>query len=141
MIRAVLDSTVLVSAFLGPGGVSDALLGQAYEGHFTLYLAEDILAETRRILLDAERIRRRYAYSDDSVHRFIQELKDIAHIIGSLPPLTGMVERDPNDDIIIACAASADYIVTRDDDLLSLRAYHSITMVTPEAFIDALRSQ
>jgi putative PIN family toxin of toxin-antitoxin system len=143
MIRAVLDSTVLVSAFLGPGGVSDALLGQAHKGNFTLYLAEDILAETRRILLETERIRSRYAYADDSVERFIQELRDIANLIGSLPPLTGIVERDPNDDMIIACAsaASADYIVTRDDDLLSLRAYDSITMVTPEVFMDTLRSQ
>ncbi len=143
MIRAVLDSTILVSAFLGPGGVSDALLAQAHEGHFILSLAEDILTETRRILLETERIRRRYAYADESVEGFIEELRGIANLIGSLPPLTAIVERDPNDDMIIACAsaASADYLVTRDDDLLSLRAYDSITMVTPEVFMDTLRSQ
>ncbi|MDH3603231.1 MAG: putative toxin-antitoxin system toxin component, PIN family [Candidatus Tectomicrobia bacterium] len=143
MIRAVLDSTVLVSAFLGPGGVSDALLEQAHADRFSLHLAEEILAETRCILLDTERIRRRYTYSDDSAHRFIEELRDIANLIGPLPPLTGMVERDPNDDMIIACAsaASAGYIVTRDDDLLSLRAYDSITMVTPEVFMATLQSQ
>ena len=54
-----------------------------------------------------------------------------------------VVQWDPNDDIIVACAvaASADYIVTRDDDLLSLRVYDSTTMVTPEVFLDTLRSQ
>ena len=52
-----------------------------------------------------------------------------------------MVERDPNDDMIVACAlvAPADYIVTRDDDLLSLNVYESIAMITPEAFMTVLR--
>ena len=42
-------------------------------------------------------------------------------IFSDLPPLTGIV-RDPNDDMILACAvaASAAYVVTRDLDLLSL---------------------
>ncbi len=67
----------------------------------------------------------------------------MTNLIGQLPPITGIVERDPNDDMIIACAsaASADYIVTRDKDLLSLRVYDAITMVTPEVFMDTLRSQ
>jgi len=143
MIRAVLDTTVLVSAFLGPGGVSDTVMEQAGENHFSLYLAEEILAEAQRILLDTERIRLRYAYDDGSVHRFIEALRDIASLVTPLPPLTGIVQRDPNDDMIVACAvaASADYIVTRDDDLLSLRVYDSTTIVTPEVFLDTLRSQ
>jgi putative PIN family toxin of toxin-antitoxin system len=118
--RAVLDATILASAFLRQGGVSDALLGYVYERRFSLYLADDILAETDRILLETERIRR-YAYPDDSVRRFIHGLRSIANLIDPLPPLTGMV-RDPNDDMMIACAsaASAAYLVTRDKDLLSL---------------------
>jgi putative PIN family toxin of toxin-antitoxin system len=141
MTRAVLDSAVLISAFLRPGGVADAVLHQAYECAFELFLAEEILAETRRVLLEVDRIRRRYVYPDESVHRFIVGLRAIAQITGSLPPLAGIVERDPNDDIIVACAVAAgvDYIVTRDDDLLSLRTYESITMTTPEAFMGILR--
>ncbi len=58
------------------------------------------------------------------------------------PPLTGIV-RDPNDDMIVACAvaASASHIVTRDDDLLSLETYEGIVMLTPEAFMTVLRGQ
>ena len=93
--------------------------------------------------MDTTRIRLRYAYCDGSVSHFIQALRDIANFVAPLPPLTGIVARDPNDDMIVACAcaASANYIVTRDHDLLSLRAYDSITMVTPEVFMDTLRSR
>jgi len=42
MPSAVLDSTVLVSAFLTPGGAAEALLDQARAGRFACALAEDI---------------------------------------------------------------------------------------------------
>jgi predicted nucleic acid-binding protein len=38
-----------------------------------------------------------------------------------------------------ALAAEAQYVVTRDNDLLSLRIYGTITMITPEAFMSILR--
>jgi len=141
MPSAVLDSVVLISAFLKPEGVAGLVLNQAYERTFDLFLAEEILAETGQVLLEAARIRRRYVYPDESVHRFIRGLRGIAHLTGSLPPLAGIVKRDPNDDMIVACAlaAGADYIVTRDDDLLSLHTYATIAMITPEAFMSILR--
>ena len=45
-LTAVIDSTVLVSAFLTEGGVSAALLRYAREGVFLVFLSEDILTET-----------------------------------------------------------------------------------------------
>jgi PIN domain len=50
--------------------------------------------------------------------------------------------RDPNDDMVLACAvaAEAQCLVTRDKDLLVLQQYESITIVTPEAFLEWLRS-
>lgn len=45
-LNAVLDSTVLISAFLTPGGVADAVLQGAIENRFTCSLSEDIVAET-----------------------------------------------------------------------------------------------
>lgn len=60
-------------------------------------------------------------------------------IVADLPPVTGVV-RDPNDDMVVACAleADADYIVTRDKDLLSLGTYEGIRIVTPRQFLDLL---
>ena len=44
--------------------------------------------------------------------------------------------------MVVACAlkARANYIVTRDNDLLSLENYEGIKVVTPEKFIGILRS-
>ena len=69
-----------------------------------------------------------------------ESLRQAVFLVSNLPPLSGIV-RDPNDDMILACAvaASASHVVTRDPDLLSLDTYEGITIVTPEAILALLR--
>jgi uncharacterized protein len=140
-LGAVLDSTILVSAFLTPGGAADALVDHAKAGHLTGAVAEAVLAETARVLLATPRIRQRYPYTNGDVQTYLHSLRQAALVVSDLPPLSGVV-RDPNDDMILACAvaASASHVVTRDEDLLALGTYGDIAIITPEAFLTLLRS-
>ena len=143
MPSAVLDSTVLISAFLAQRGVSNELLRHAREGAFSLFLSEEILNEAQGVLLDEERRhRQRYHYPNEAAIIFIDGLRDVAHLVTDLPQVT-VVIRDPNDDMVMATAvrAQAAYIVTRDKDLLSLQHHEGITMMQPEAFITIVREQ
>jgi putative PIN family toxin of toxin-antitoxin system len=137
--RAVLDSTILLSAFLTPGGAADVVLEQGIEEAFTCCLADEIIQETVH-RLRSPRLQERYAYTAEDVDTFQATLRGAFLIVEDLPSLTGIV-RDPNDDMILACgvAAGADYVVTRDDDLLSLGTYEGIAIVPPEAFLRLLR--
>jgi len=140
MPKAVLDSTVLVSAFLSKTGVSRELLHKAEAGNFTICLAEEILKETERVLLGYPRIRKRYPYTDEAAATYIQLLRIVCQVVTELPKIKA-VARDPNDDMIIACGikAKARYIVTRDKDMLDLKEYEQISIVSPEAFIALVR--
>ncbi|HHT9137149.1 MAG TPA: putative toxin-antitoxin system toxin component, PIN family [Candidatus Wunengus sp. YC60] len=140
MPKAVLDSTVLISAFLAKTGVSAELLHKAKNGGFDICLAEEILEEVQRALLQYQKIRKRYHYLDQTVIQYVQTLRMVARLITEIP-LIEVVDSDPNDNMVVACAlkAQADYIVTRDNDLLSLKNYEDIKMVTPEKFIGILR--
>jgi putative PIN family toxin of toxin-antitoxin system len=139
MRRVVADTTVLISAFLTPRGVSSEFLRRAREGAFHIVLAPEILDETHDRLLRRRRLRRGYGYTDHRVYRFHRLLQTTTILVTDLPPVSGIV-RDPNDDMVIACAlkARADYIVTRDKDLLSLGAYESVRIVTPRQLLDLL---
>ena len=136
---AVLDSTVLVSAFLTPDGAADAVLQEAISDRFICCLAEAILEETSR-RLSLPRLQQRYIYGTGDVEMFKRMLRSSFLVLSDLPPLSGIV-RDPNDDMILACAIAtpASHVVTRDYDLLSLGTYEGIAIVTPEAFLTALR--
>ena len=142
MPRAVLDSAVLVGAFLTPHGVSTLLLDQAVRGAFQLYLSEAILSETADVLLRRKRLRKHYVYTDPEVQEFCSLLRGVASLITDIPPLAG-ISRGPTDDRVIACAlaARARFLVTRDKDLLALGVYQQAAMVSPEEFVHWLREQ
>jgi uncharacterized protein len=119
--KVVLDSVVAVSAFL-TGGLTAKLIEECRE-KANLYTAEELLNEVRRVLLEKKHIRRRYRYGDSDVAIFVNRLREVSTVIDDLPTLK-VIERDPKDDMIIACAvaAQADYIVSRDRDLLGTYA-------------------
>lgn len=139
--RVVPDSVTLVSAFLTREGPAAELLRRCRESA-VVYTSEEILAEFRRTLLEKARIRRRYSYEDVDVERFAASFREIAKVVAGAADVSGAV-RDPGDDIILASAASAraDYIVTRDKDLLDLKTFRKTWIVSPEDFLRTLRER
>ena len=139
-LRVVLDSVVAISAFL-TDGLTAKLVSKCQEYAY-LYMSEDILQEIRRVLLEKPHIRNRYKYSSENVKLFISYLRNISTVVAHLPVIR-VIERDPKDDMIIACAvaASADYIVSRDQHLLDLVNYQQIQIVSPEKFMHILRNK
>jgi putative PIN family toxin of toxin-antitoxin system len=141
VVRAVLDSSVLISGFLTPHGVSARLLNATEEQRFELCTSHEILEETRRSLTTkVRRIRRYYAYPDDKIDLFIEGLGADSEVVSDLPAIRA-VPLDPTDDVIVATAikAQADFIVTGDRHLLALGAHQGIQIVTPRQFLDLLR--
>lgn len=111
------------------------------QGAFEFYLSNDILEETARVLLESKHIRRRYIYSDEAAIEYCRALANLATVVSKVPTIR--MVRDPNDDIILAAAiaAKANYLVTRDDDLLSLGTHEKIAIITPETLLERLRNE
>ena len=142
MIKAVLDSGVLVSAFVTPKGISAELLHLARQDFFQIYLCEEIFEEIKRVLLTYPHIRKQYSYSNRQVAMFCQGLRGATNLVAKIPVIK-VVANDPNDNMVVACAikAKAQYIVTRDDDILVIGKYKGIKIVTPEEFMYFLRGK
>jgi predicted nucleic acid-binding protein len=104
MIKVVLDTTVLLPPCSGLS--QRELLKLAAEGRYEFFLSDDILEETAATLVASERNRRRYKYSDENIVAYCEELARIGTVIFDIPNLIGIV-RDPNDDMILACAVAA----------------------------------
>lgn len=138
MLRVVLDSSVLVSAFLTEGGTTAALLDHYRRGAFALCCSPWIVGEVERALLRPRNIGR-YRYTAEDVREFLDGLARSAQFFRDAPQVP-VVTRDPSDDQVIACAlaAEADYLVTGDDDMLVLGEHEGIRIVTPRAFLELL---
>lgn len=133
VLTVVLDTNLLVSAFLTPGGEAWEILRRARSQR--LVLSPAILAEVGEVLLNRPRIRKAYTYLDEEVHRYCRDLLSVATVAPETTLLT--VCRDPDDNAILACAvdAQAEYLITRNLDHFP-EQYGTATVISPQ---EALR--
>ena len=125
----VLDTNILVSALLFRGELS-VIVDLWKKGKFIPLLSKETFEEFRTVLeypkfsLTVEEIR---VIIEEEVLPYF-EIADITDKIRG-------VCRDADDDKFISCAASADFIVTGDRDLLDIGRYKSVRIITAARFL------
>lgn len=128
-MRAVFDTNVLLAAFLTEG-VCEKLLTRARKRHFDLILCPFILHEFERILI------KKFSATKQEKEAVLALIAEAALDIVEPSAIPVGACRDKDDDNVVACAveAEAEYLVTGDKDLLSMKAYKGIRIVTPREF-------
>ena len=136
MIRAVIDTSVLIRYLIKPSAAIKELIEEQWLGDKVRmvtaldlvvelegvlkrdYIQTLIRAEEGRVLLDA-----------------IAQKADILPPLGPVPAYT----RDPKDDKFVACtlAGDASYLITEDRDILILEEVGDVRIVTPYDFLRA----
>lgn len=142
MIRAAVDTAVLVSNLIVPAGVPAQVIGAWRALRFALVTSPKILAETRRTL-EYPRIRRKYPLTDGDVVRFLALLETETTVVRYEPDVSEAGVRDPKDEMVLACAlaGSAAYLVSSDQDLLTVGEYRGVRIVTPRQFLLRLEDE
>ena len=138
MIRAVLDTNQYVSMAIKAGGTADRLLTAWREERFVLLLSPPILEEISRVL-QSPRLRRLIRLTAAELDGLIESLLLDAELTpGRLA--VHVITRDPSDNMFLACAVEgrADYIVSGDEDLLTLGSYQGISIVKATEFLRIL---
>jgi putative PIN family toxin of toxin-antitoxin system len=138
MIRAILDTNVLVSAILVPAGISARILLVAYAQLFQCFASEAIVAEVMRALL-RDRVQRKYRIDQGHISRLQDFLESDAVRVSITVNMRGVASH-PEDDLILATAVSsqADYLVTGDRQVLALGTFQGVQIVTPGEFATIL---
>ena len=137
---AVVDTSVLVSAFLFRESVPGRVVALAEQNAYTLYLSPILLEEVTRSL-HHPRLRKTYGYADTDVRAWCQTLKQIGKVWEKALPDVEPVCRDPDDEHVLACAhgVGASWIVTGDHDLLDLQGYKGVRIVSARTFLEEMR--
>lgn len=134
-MRVILDANVLLSAMLSPLG-APAMLVDAWERKtFTLVSADELIAELRDV---ADRPFFRARLRPGSVVLLVAGLQELSSYCRDLP--SGPIAPDPKDSFLLAMAevGEADFLVTGDKELLSLKRHKTTQIVTPAAMIEFL---
>lgn len=139
MIRAVVDTNILIRALIKPQGSVGPLLTCLRDGDYVLLYAEPLLNELVTKLA-LPRIRNKYHLADDDVETVVALVLLRGEPV--VPERRLAACRDPKDNIVleVALAGRADYIVTGDEDLLALHPFENISIVRPAEFLKALEA-
>ena len=141
-LRVVVDTNVLVSGLFGiENSPSSKILRAIRNQKFILVTSPTILKEITDVI-NRERIVKLTRMTPQERKDLIDKLIERSNITED-KQLSQIVSRDVKDDKFLACGVEGktDYIISGDDDLLSLREFEGIRIVAPQEFVTLLENE
>lgn len=129
-MKAVLDTNVLIAAYVFPGGKPEAVLRLAIEGRLEIGTTRTLLAEFGRGLSQ------KFGWLPDRVDAAVAQMTRIAAVVEP-SEMVQVVEADPADDRVLEAARAfdVDVIVSGDRHLLDLETWGEIEILSPAEFL------
>ncbi len=147
MIRAIVDTNVLASGFIGfatPASTPGAIVRAWRDDQFELVVSEPIIVELEHTFQDPYFTRRLSAQDRLDAVTLLRTQAVITAITVSVQG----VATHPEDDVILATAvtyashtASPVWLVTGDKQLQKLSTYQEVQIVSPPDFLSVLSQQ
>jgi hypothetical protein len=136
LIRAVIDTNILISGLFTATGTIADLMELWIKGKFELVTSHKILDELYRVL-HKRTIQKHFNPSEDEIEEYVEVIKEKAIITPDLYQ-TGRIKKDPTDNKLLACAmeAKADFIVSGDKHLKEIKQFHEIRIVDAKTFVE-----
>jgi len=133
-MRIVLDTNVIIAAFASRG-LCHSLFELCID-QFEVVISEDILNEVRESLQEKLKLPVKVAAE-------IQDYLKERMIIEKVLQIPKGVCRDPDDESILGLTKSTNvkYLITGDKDLLELRKFGIVKIVTPRQFWEVVKGQ
>ena len=134
-MRIVLDTNVLISALIKKGKPRN-LFDQAIVGEIQLVLSEPILEEFIKV---AKKKKFRPYFRNSEAVNFIALLERVSEFVQVRSKVD--ITRDKSDNMVLATAldGNAKYVVSGDEDLLAVREFKGIKVLTVDQMLKILR--
>ncbi len=102
MIRAVIDTNVLVSALIAPAGNEALIVLAVRQGWIKPYFSAEMLEEYAGVLA-----RRRFRFPATEIGGLIELVRSRGEQVRAIGPVRGIGSPDPGDEKFLACAQEA----------------------------------
>jgi len=128
-LKVVFDTNVLVAALVFPGGRGEAAVRRILDEQDQLVLSKPILDELLGVLA------RKFSRDAEELARVALFLSDLS--LAVRPRKRLHVVKDEPDNRVLECAVAgrADMIVTGDKNLLALREYRGVRIVSLREYL------
>jgi len=125
-IGAVFDCNIYVQALISDLSAAAKCFELARDNTINLFISDSTFAELVEVLSRPKIIGLLWECGLDRIRNFLDEVLAVSITVNNCPPKFTFT-RDPDDEpyINLAIAADADYIVSRDNDILDLMTTHT----------------
>jgi uncharacterized protein len=135
MLKVILDTSVFISAILSknPETAPNQILNRWQKGDFTLVISPQLQEELIIVLL-------RKGIKAELIENLVTILETLALQIEGVYQATFLDNIDANDNMFLAAVyeSKADYLVSLDNHLLTIKFYHGTQIITPSLFLEAI---
>ena len=129
-MRVVFDSNIFISALVIPGSQAEKAISKIIEGDDILLISKEILDEVLSVLSA------KFSRDREELSHVAVVLSELGEIVSSTKKIK--ILKDEPDNRILECALSghADVIVTGDKDMLRLKMYERVRIISLKEYLE-----
>ena len=129
-MRVVFDTNILISALVIPTSLSERVIFKIIEGEDSLVISKEISNELLSVLST------KFSSDREAISRVAINLSELAELV--TPTKRVRIFKDEPDNRILECAlcGKADVIVTGDKEMLKLREYEGVKIISLKEYLD-----
>jgi putative PIN family toxin of toxin-antitoxin system len=129
-VRVVFDTNIFISAFAIPGSLAEKAILKVTEGGDILVISKDIINEVLSVLSS------KFSRDKEALSHIAVILSELGELVKPNPKIS--IFKDDHDNRILECAihGEADALVTGDKEMLRLREYSGIKIISLKKYIE-----
>lgn len=134
MIKAVIDTNILISGLISPKASPAKIISLWRERKFILVVSEEIIEELKSALF-YPKIFKKYGLSKSTIGRYLKIIRAFAEMAKPKESVN-LIIADTGDNKFLeaALAANVNFIVSGDKHLLGLKKFRGIKIIKAEEF-------
>jgi putative PIN family toxin of toxin-antitoxin system len=128
-MRVAFDTNIFISALVIPGSLAGKAILKIIEGRDILFISKDIMNEVLSVLAS------KFSRDKEALSHVALMLSELGELVK--PIKKASIFRDDPDNRILECAihSKADVLVTGDKEILQLRDYGGIKIISLKEYI------
>jgi putative PIN family toxin of toxin-antitoxin system len=130
-MRVVFDTNIFISALVIPGSLAEKAILKVIEGGDILVISRDIINEVLSVLSS------KFSRDREALSHVAVVLSELGELVKPIKKVR--IFKDEPDNRILECAihGRADVLVTGDKEILQLREYKGIKMVSLKEYVES----
>jgi putative PIN family toxin of toxin-antitoxin system len=129
-VKIVFDSNIYISAFVVPRSQAEKVIFKVIEKNVSLMISKEIISEVLRVLAG------KFKREKEALSRTAVYLSDVANIVKSNRKIKALKDEPDNRILECAVAGRADLIVTDDKEMLRLKEFEGIRIISLKEYLE-----